>query len=138
MHDSSRFFQACAVPYRDNGEQIEFCLITSKKMGKWSLPKGSIRDDDTPSETIRRQALREAGLHGEIMDEPLGSYEYWKWDEMLAVVVLLMHVHQCDEEWTDMDVRKRCWVSKDKAIKLLAKDDHKKLIQAAWDRIHAS
>ena len=138
MYDSSRFFQACVIPYRKNGEQIEFCLITSKKTQKWSLPKGTIRSEDTVSETIQRQALKEAGLHGEIMDDPLGSYEYLKWEERLAVVALLMHVHQCDDEWTDMDVRKRSWVSKDEAIKLLTKDDHKKLIKAAWDRIQAS
>jgi 8-oxo-dGTP pyrophosphatase MutT (NUDIX family) len=138
MYDSSRFYQACAIPYRNDGEQIEFCLITSKKTQKWSLPKGTIRSEDTVSETIQRQTLKEAGLHGKIMDKPIGSYEYLKWEETLAVVALLVHVHQCDEEWADMDERKRCWVSKDEAIKLLAKDDHKKLIQDAWDRIQAT
>jgi ADP-ribose pyrophosphatase YjhB (NUDIX family) len=136
MYDSDRFFQACAVPYRRNNDQIEFCLITSKKTQKWSLPKGTIRtEDNAVSDTVLRQALKEAGLHGETMDKPLGSYEYRKWEELLEVVVLLMHVTQCDDEWPDMDVRKRCWVDKDEALKLLAKDEHKKLVRAAWERI---
>lgn len=136
MYDSDRFYQACVIPYRAaEGNGVEFCLITSRKSGKWSLPKGTIRSEETVSDTITRQANKEAGIRGEFIDSPIGTYTYSKWETLLEVVVLLMKVHECDEEWPDMKLRKRCWVSATEALELLAKDDHKKLLKKAIERI---
>ena len=139
MYDSDRFYQACAIPYRvkDDGT-IEFCLITSRKSGKWSLPKGTIRSEETVTDTITRQANKEAGIRGELFDNPVGAYTYSKWETLLEVVVLLMKVRECDEEWPDMKMRKRCWASAAEAIELLAREDHKKLVEKAVERIESS
>ncbi len=135
MFDSDRFFQACVVPYRNSDLGVEFCLITSKKSGKWSLPKGTIRSEETVSDTIARQAYKEAGVRGELIEDPIGTYSYHKWETILEVVVLSMRVHECDEVWPDAEVRKRCWVDGDEAVKLLHKPDHQKLVYKAIDKI---
>lgn len=131
MFDSDRFYQACAIPYRFGDNGIEFCLVTSRKSGKWSLPKGTIRSEDTVSDTLIRQSQKEAGIRGELVDAPIGSYSYHKWDMVLDVVVLVMLVTECDDEWPDDQMRQRCWASGDEAIELLNKDDHKKLVKKA-------
>jgi ADP-ribose pyrophosphatase YjhB (NUDIX family) len=131
MFDSDRFYQACVIPYRVGERGVEFCLITSKKSGKWSLPKGTIRPEETVSDTIIRQARKEAGLQGELLEPPVGSYTYHKWETILEVVVMRMLVSECEDDWPDAECRKRCWVSGEKAIELLNKEDHKKLLKKA-------
>lgn len=136
MFDSDRFYQASVIPYRSSESGLEFCLITSKKTGKWSLPKGTIRSEDSVSETIARQAYKEAGVRGELIEEPIGTYSYHKWETILEVVVLMMDVSECDEEWPDATARKRRWVSADEALGLLSKDDLKKILRKAIERLN--
>ena len=135
MFDSDRFYQACVVPYRTGDHGLEFCLITSKKTGRWSLPKGTIRSEETVSDTIARQAHKEAGVRGELIEEPIGTYSYHKWETILEVVVLMMHVDECSEEWPDDTARKRRWLPGDEAIELVNKDDHKKILRKAIERL---
>lgn len=136
MFDSDRFYQACVIPYRSSDMGIEFCLITSKKSGKWSLPKGTIRSEETVSETIARQAHKEAGLRGELIEDPVGTYSYHKWETILEVVVLMMNVNECSDEWPDAEARKRRWVTSEEALSLLSKDDLKKLLRKAVERLN--
>lgn len=135
MFDSERFYQACVIPYRATAVGFEFCLITSKKTGKWSLPKGTIRSEETVSDTIARQSHKEAGIRGELIETPVGTYSYHKWETILEVVVLMMLVEECDAEWPDSDTRKRCWVPGDEAITKLDKSDHKKLMRKAIENL---
>ena len=43
----SPILQACAIPFRRNGGQYEFCLITSLRKGRWGFPKGIIDKGET-------------------------------------------------------------------------------------------
>ena len=124
--------QASALPFRFCGDDIQFCLITSRSKGRWCFPKGIIDPGETPEETALKEAEEEAGLTGEIVGEPLGAYEHSKWDRMLKVVVWLMKVDYAADEWEESHVRERQWVSYDDAFKLL---DRRRLREFAHDAI---
>jgi 8-oxo-dGTP pyrophosphatase MutT (NUDIX family) len=135
MSDVESFDQAGVIPYRRGGEGIEFCLVTSTKTRKWSFPKGTIKPGETAADTAARNALKEAGLRGRIVDPPLGTYSYRKWETTLEVTMLLMEVLKCEDQWEESKLRQRCWVSKDEAIERLSLRDQKELVQAAWQRL---
>jgi len=62
MNDSQssarrRIAQACVIPFRRDGDEIVFCLITSLKKKRWIFPKGIIDPGETPEETALKEAL---------------------------------------------------------------------------------
>ena len=131
----SRFDQAGAVPFRRHEGQLEFCLITSTRAGRWQFPKGFIDPGETPDETALKEALEEAGVHGRIVGEPLGYYQYAKWGGTHSVLVLLMEVTQCDEHWFEDDMRQRRWVTAEQAGRLLSRPALRELLDVAVGRL---
>jgi len=129
--------QAAAVPYRRRNAEPEFCLITSIRKGRWGVPKGIIDPGETAVQTALKEALEEAGLHGHIEGKPLGKYEYYKWDSILVVTVLLMQVTGEDEDWEEADLRSRCWCRADEARRRLRHHEVRRLLDAALERIGA-
>ena len=130
------FHQACAVPFRKKGKRLEFCLITSSA-GRWVFPKGLIDPGDTPAVTARKEALEEAGLHGRLVGQPLGSYEAHKNGRVLLVVVMLMGVTRSDEDWEEAAWRQRRWVTQDGARQLLCQAELRDCLDAALVRLKA-
>ncbi len=134
---SSPIPQVCVVPFRRNGEEIEVCLITSLKKRRWILPKGIIDPGETRDETALKEALEEAGLRGQIVGEPLGVYEDFKWGRQLEVTVLLMEVTECARAWLESELRDRCWVESDRAVQLIAKPELRRFVQVAANKLRS-
>jgi len=127
--------QASAVPYRIRNDRVEFCLITSIEKRRWGFPKGIIDPGETPEETARKEAEEEAGLHGLIVGDPLGTYRYRKWGTELIVCVYLMQVTTADDEWEESRWRERVWCSADDARAIICRDEVRDLVDAAVERI---
>lgn len=129
------FEQACAVPVRRRGTRLEVCLITSSS-GRWVFPKGFIDPGETNSEAALKEAFEEAGVHGQVLGEPLGSYKARKnkLRKCLSVVVLLMQVTRSDSEWTESHRRQRRWVSVTAARQLLSQPELRDCLDAALER----
>ncbi len=131
-----RFDQAGAVPYRRHEGRLEFCLITSARAGRWQFPKGFIDPGDTAVETALKESFEEAGLHGRIVGEPLGDYQYAKWGSVHSVLMMLMEVTRCDEQWSEEDMRERRWETADEAHRLLSRATLGELLDVAVGRLN--
>lgn len=124
-------FQASAIPFRRVDGRLEVCLITSLKKKRWMFPKGIIDPGETYVETALKESHEEAGLRGRIVGEPLGTYEYFKWETTLEVTVVLMEVLHSDVEWPESESRQRRWLPPDEAMGILAKEDLRRFLQRA-------
>ena len=138
MAKEQEYFQVSVIPYRQSGGSYEYCLITSTKNKTWGFPKGTIKKEHTPLETATMAAQKEAGVEGAIAEQPVGSFKYLKWEELQEVLVLMMDVAQCHEDWADADRRQRKWVPIEEALTSLAKADHQKLVKVAHGRLTES
>ena len=127
--------QAAAIPYRMKKGSPEFCLITSINNGHWGFPKGIVDPGETPVDTALKESNEEAGLSGEIMGKPLGRFVYQKWGTSLDVTVFLMKVSTDDDEWDEMELRKRVWCGEDETRKKLYRGEYQELLNAAVKRI---
>lgn len=127
--------QASAVPYRMGAAGPEFCLITSRRSGRWAFPKGSIRQQDTVETAALSEALEEAGVTGNLVGDPLGQYTYSKRGETYSVTVMLMDVRHCSQVWKEGAQRQRCWVSYEYATALLDRPNLAELLDAAMHRL---
>jgi 8-oxo-dGTP pyrophosphatase MutT (NUDIX family) len=119
MSQTKKVSQASVVPYRFIESKLEFCLITTRTSQRWGFPKGWIHDHETVEHAALTEAKEEAGLTGEIVGEPLGRYSYRKAGSKRNVIVMLMAVLDCDEEWKESHQRERRWVSAAEAQTIL-------------------
>lgn len=129
--------QACAVPFRAAFEKIEFCLITSSA-GRWKFPKGFVEPGETLAEAALKEALEEAGLHGRVVGDPIGSYQIRKKKRPRTVVAVLMEVFQSDPTWAEADIRQRCWATPAEAYRLVSEPDIFQLLNEAGARLRAA
>lgn len=112
--------QAAAIPFRRRRGEVEICLITTVKAGKWTVPKGFIDPGATAPETAVREAREEAGLHGRVVGGPVGYHDIIKEDGRYRVAVYLMQVDRVDDAWEEQSIRRRRWATVRHAEKLLA------------------
>jgi 8-oxo-dGTP pyrophosphatase MutT (NUDIX family) len=72
--------QFAALPFTyDEGAQLYVLLITSRRTGRWVLPKGWSEGEESGPQTAAREAAEEAGVVGQITPtDALGSYPYRK------------------------------------------------------------
>ena len=98
--------QAGVIAYRDGMT----CLVSTRKGRSWIIPKGTIDPGQTASDAALQEAWEEAGLHGSLSQEPIGSYESMKKLRRCQVTVYLMHISECSDTWPEMGQRQREWL----------------------------
>ena len=70
--------QFAALCYRVIHGKVEVLLVTSRRSGRWILPKGWPMDGKTPAESAATEAWEEAGVIGKVNPRCLGLYSYHK------------------------------------------------------------
>lgn len=97
--------------------QGQVVLITTRKSGRWVIPKGVVELHLSPQESAREEAWEEAGLKGKVMDHLLGEYTYEKWGGTCHVKVYRMEVETLLDHWPEKGFRRRERVSPTEAVK---------------------
>ena len=131
----SVYTQAGVVPFRYGTNGLEFCLITTRRSGRWAFPKGSIREHESIEAAALCEALEEAGVTGHLVGQPLGQYEYSKRGENHSVLVMLMQVRECTALWKEGTQRDRRWVTYEAALEMLDRPNLIELLRTAMNRL---
>jgi 8-oxo-dGTP pyrophosphatase MutT (NUDIX family) len=102
--------QAAAVPFRTSAEgDLEVLLIRRRQGGAWGIPKGLIDPGHTAPEAAAIEALEEAGVEGELLQESLGTFEYAKFGGTCRVEVFGLRVTRVHERYEEERLRERRW-----------------------------
>jgi len=123
------YLQSGALPYRLRDEKLEILLITSRSKKKWIIPKGIIESGMKAYESAALEALEEAGVIGEVSQDPLGSYKVKKWDGLCEVLVYPMKVENETKQWLEDSFRERRWFTTEEAKAVIERGKIKKLIK---------
>jgi 8-oxo-dGTP pyrophosphatase MutT (NUDIX family) len=112
-----------ALPWRLNDGKIEVLIITSRGTGRWILPKGWPVHKSTPAEAAATEAWEEAGVEGKLSNMAVGFYSYRKEmggaDLPIVVTIFPLRVKRIHSDWPEKANRRRKWVSRKKAAKML-------------------
>ena len=128
--------QAGALPFRiDSKGKIQILLITSRKGGKWIIPKGMMWFSTDSGRTAKKEAYEEAGVEGEVSPAPTGVYTYQKSSVTYQVNVHTMKVTREYGDWPERGFRQRKWVRLKAARKLIKQKALKKLIKESVSRL---
>lgn len=124
--------QFAALCYRIKNDQLEVCMVTSRRSKRWILPKGWPMHKQTPAQAAATEAWEEAGVKGQAIDHCLGAYSYVKplSDNPTPVVVMVYPVAVDDvaKKWPEHKERKRKWVPLRKAAKKLQEPELRRIV----------
>lgn len=124
--------QFAALCYRYRGTKLEICLVTSRRSGRWILPKGWPMHKETPANAAAKEAWEEAGLKGRAIDRCLGVFSLVKpLSENPAPVVVMVYpvkVETVHDNWPEKSERRRKWVSPKKAAKKLTEPELRRIV----------
>jgi len=107
--------QYAALPWRRNNAAVEVMLVTSRRSGRWIIPKGWPMKHKPPHAAAAREALEEAGVVGRIGKQPIGMFSYNKLLKRGQVVcqvkVFSLEVIRQKKTWPDKGRRQVRWLS---------------------------
>ncbi|MCV9966753.1 NUDIX domain-containing protein [Pararhizobium sp. BT-229] len=69
--------QAGAICLRRKRRELQV-LVSSRRTGRWGLPKGHLEASETSRQAAEREAFEEAGVRGIVDEVPFGSFLYSK------------------------------------------------------------
>ena len=120
-----RQFQVAALCYRQNRDQTEVLLITSRDTGRWILPKGWPVDGMDAPDAALKEAWEEAGVKtGELEPEPIGTFDYDKrlddgYESPVQAQVYKVKVVEMTPAFPEADERTLKWVTPAEAANLV-------------------
>lgn len=107
--------QYAALPWRvGRSGALEVLLVTSRRRGRWILPKGWPAAGRSAAQSAAREAFEEAGVIGRPGSEPVGSYTCAALRddgsvEPRDVVVFGLQVNGTLHDWPEKGRRRRAW-----------------------------
>ncbi len=126
--------QAGALPWRiGRCGSLRILLVTSRRRGRWIVPKGWPWNGRSPRVSAEREAFEEAGVIGTTSPAPLGDFRYLKTrtdgSQVLCDVALFgLKVRGTLLQWREKGQRKRKWCSLPEAAALIDEPDLKRLL----------
>src|SRR5690349_19966466 len=104
--------QTGALPWRlASKKKIEVLHVTSRRSGKWTIPKAWPMRGRSLAEAAAQEAFEEAGVTGSIDPIPIGTFNYMKnllarGVQEVSIVVHRMHVDRELPKWPEAGQRK--------------------------------
>jgi 8-oxo-dGTP pyrophosphatase MutT (NUDIX family) len=114
--------QYAALPWRRRrGHSVEILLVTTRRTGRWIVPKGWPVNGCSPGECAAREAMEEAGVLGVIAPKPIGTFPYRKQRKSgesvrCRVEVFPLQVTHQLRKWPEKTVRETCWCTAEDAV----------------------
>jgi 8-oxo-dGTP pyrophosphatase MutT (NUDIX family) len=122
--------QFAALPFRFDRAGLKVMLITTRRKGRWSVPKGNPIGKGKPHRTAAIEAYEEAGLIGRIGKHPLGKFKHrrQRGKHSVDVTVFPLEVSEQQSKWPEKGQRKAIWLPAAQAARLVRKQKLKRLI----------
>lgn len=115
MAEPEPIAQSGVIPFRHTPAGIEVLLITARKSGRWIVPKGNLASALNPRESAAREAWEEAGVIGDVLEQPTAIWAYKKRRRHYAVTLYPMAVTGIRDEWPEQHSRRRQWIALSRA-----------------------
>lgn len=120
--------QHAVLPYVVVDGEVRVLMLTSRETKRWVIPKGWPKKKMTPYDLGALEAYEEAGLKGQVYNQPIGSYHYVKIlkdgsETLCRVDVYPMLVKSQLLKWPEKGQRKLTWMSPARASRLVQEQE---------------
>ena len=119
---------------RDPEKGLQILLVTSRETGRWVIPKGNPMPRLRGRETAAHEAYEEAGIEGEISEEPVGRFGYAKKRRSgrtveATVTVYSLKVEKQHYDWPERNQRTVRWFAPRRAALAVDEPELKEMIR---------
>jgi 8-oxo-dGTP pyrophosphatase MutT (NUDIX family) len=120
--------QSAALPWREAADGgVEFLLVTTRRSGQWSIPKGKIAPGYALNDSAAKEAWEEAGVVGACSPEAVGIYRGTKRvsneeKQLVEVVVYPLKVERQAKKWPEKGERRVGWFTLNEAVLALGRN----------------
>ncbi len=130
---SKRNHRVGIVPFDVRDDAMALLFITSQTRGRWILPKGKAKVDESHVETCHREGFEEAGVRGVVLqDFPITvviGKQTNKGIRQIPVTYYPYFVQMQEDEWPECHCRQRHWALIEDAPKVAYRNDFLGLIR---------
>ncbi|MEM8689024.1 MAG: NUDIX domain-containing protein [Pseudomonadota bacterium] len=120
------------VPFDIKGKLTALLFVTSSSRGRWILPKGLAKANESHADTCHREGFEEAGVRGEVFTNfpctVVISKTTSEGMEQIPVTYYPYLVKKQEDTWPESKRRLRHWTLVQDAAKVAYKDDFLGLI----------
>ncbi len=135
-----------AICHRDCEDGPELLLVRTSDGRRWTFPKGHVeKEDESARAAAAREAREEAGISGEVSQEPIAKYRYRSRGGIDEVDAYLLAAQGEGEFWLAEPWRRPEWMSFEKARRRLRRrrepklaDEHLRVIEKVEERLRPS
>jgi|KBSMisStandDraft_5_1062788.scaffolds.fasta_scaffold232985_4 8-oxo-dGTP pyrophosphatase MutT (NUDIX family) len=126
--------QSGVLPWRFKGrKKAEVLLVTSRRSGRWMIPKGWPMPGRSLADSAAQEAFEEAGIKGDVDPKPIGTFRHVKQHLLLGRIEIDILVHPLAvqrelSDWPERGERSRKWFSLSEAAMRVDSADLRKLI----------
>ncbi|XP_068665236.1 nudix hydrolase 13, mitochondrial-like [Aristolochia californica] len=151
LYDQGLRLVAGCIPYRlknvedatASEDSFEVLMVSSPDRDDLVFPKGGWENDESVHDAARREALEEAGIKGELEDEPLGVWEFRSKSKenrcgregYCKGYMFAMEVTEELDYWPEQGSRERRWLSISDAIKLCRYDWMREALEVFQEKV---
>jgi 8-oxo-dGTP pyrophosphatase MutT (NUDIX family) len=128
--------QVAALPYRYREDGlVDFLVITSRRTARLIVPKGWPMKGKSDCRAAAIEAHQEAGVRGQVGNQPIGQFSYFKDLDNIEVPVVasvfLLKVKRVKSRWKEAASRRREWMSASDAAAALSDRELAALVEQA-------
>lgn len=127
--------QVAALCWRHGRKgRVEVLLVTTRRTGRWTPPKGNLMRGRTAAASAAREAWEEAGVRGRVRARPLGAFRSEKQRdgglvERTRVSLFALEVGSLSDKHPEAELRRRTWFPQAEAAAMVRERDLAALIR---------
>jgi len=120
------------IPFDVRDDLVALLFVTSQTRGRWILPKGTQKPDESHAETCHREAFEEAGVRGVVIEDfPITvviTKQICHGKNIVPVTYYPFLVTEQTDEWPEMEKRQRHWALIEDSSRIAYREDYLFLI----------
>ena len=121
------------IPFDIRDENIAVLFVTSQSRGRWILPKGKKKKDETHIAACHREGFEEGGVRGQVFEDFPITVVITKSTATSTTPVLVTYypflVMEQVDDWPERDKRQRHWALIEDAPRVAYREDYRPLIR---------
>lgn len=125
------------IPFDIQDDAVAVLFVTSQTRGRWILPKGRVKAQETFVEAGHREGFEEAGVKGIVLEDFPMTVVIGKQSpsgvQKVPVTYYPFLVQEQVDDWPERKRRQRHWTLIEKASKVAFREDYLGLIRQFQD-----
>jgi len=120
--------QVAALPFVETETGVLVLLISTRGMGRWTIPRGWPKSGLSDADLAAREAFEESGIVGAVGARPIGAFVYSKRLHLLSWAQCKVEVYPlraiCQHlSWPEQGSRRTIWIEAAEAASMVREPD---------------